>query len=71
MIIQRIHNSCIGVMYFSAVKFANHYLFPLIVLFMRLWIARIFWYSGLNKISSWQSTIYLVSERKGRFLKKL
>ena len=57
--IQRIHNSYIGIMYFATVKFANDYLFPLIVLFMRIWIARIFWYSGLNKISSWKSTIYL------------
>ena len=57
--IQRIHNSYIGIMYFATVKFANDYLFPLIVLFMRIWIARLFWYSGLNKISSWKSTICL------------
>lgn len=32
---------------------------PLLVLGMRLWIARIFWYSGLTKISHWPATIYL------------
>ena len=32
---------------------------PMLILFIRFWIAKIFWYSGLTKISSWQSTIYL------------
>ena len=57
--IQKIQNSCIGSIYFAAAKFANHYLFSLIVLFMRVWMAQIFWYSGLTKIASWQSTVYL------------
>ena len=30
-----------------------------LVLIMRLWMAKIFWYSGLTKISSWSSTIAL------------
>ncbi len=29
------------------------------MLFMRFWMARIFFYSGLSKISDWQATIYL------------
>lgn len=32
---------------------------PLLIFFMRFWMARIFWYSGLVKISSWQSTLFL------------
>lgn len=35
---------------------------PLLVLSMRLWMAKIFWYSGLTKISSWESTVYLFKE---------
>lgn len=57
--IQKIQNSFIGSIYFALAKFANHYLFSLIVLFMRVWMAQIFWYSGLTKIASWQSTVYL------------
>lgn len=35
---------------------------PVLVLFMRFWMAKIFWYSGLTKISSWQSTVFLFKE---------
>ncbi len=58
-IVRKIHKSKIGKLYFSASTFASNNLFPLLVLFMRCWMARIFWYSGLTKISSWQSTVYL------------
>ena len=57
--IQQIHNSSIGKIYFATTKFTHYHLFPLLVLFMRIWMAKIFWYSGLTKIASWQSTIYL------------
>jgi putative oxidoreductase len=30
-----------------------------LLLFVRLWIARIFWLSGLSKISDWPGTLYL------------
>ncbi|CAF2028552.1 unnamed protein product [Rotaria magnacalcarata] len=43
----------------SLSNFAAVYVFSLLVLFMRIWIAKIFWYSGLTKISSFDSTIYL------------
>ena len=46
-------------MYFKLSNFAAVYVFSLLVLFMRIWIAKIFWYSGLTKISSFDSTIYL------------
>lgn len=29
---------------------------------MRFWMAKIFWYSGLTKISSWQSTVFLFKD---------
>lgn len=32
---------------------------PLMMLVVRLWIARIFWLSGLVAISDWSNTIYL------------
>lgn len=35
---------------------------PLLLLFIRLWMAKIFWYSGLTKISHWQSTLFLFKE---------
>lgn len=31
----------------------------ILVFLVRIWMARIFWYSGLTKISSWESTLYL------------
>jgi len=35
------------------------YLTPLLDLGMRLWVARVFWYSGLTKIQSWETTLML------------
>jgi putative oxidoreductase len=40
-------------------NFSDKYLFPFVVLAMRFWMARIFWYSGMSKIGSWNSTLYL------------
>lgn len=34
-------------------------LMPLLILLMRFWMAKIFWYAGLTKISDWKSTIFL------------
>lgn len=44
---------------FSVFHFLERYGAPIILLIIRLWMARIFWYSGLVKISDWQSTIAL------------
>ncbi len=33
-----------------------------LVFFMRIWIAKIFWYSGLTKITSWQTTVFLFKD---------
>jgi putative oxidoreductase len=43
----------------SIFHFLESYGAPIMLLIMRLWMARIFWYSGLVKISDWQSTIAL------------
>ena len=40
-------------------QFLEIWIMSVLVLLMRLWMARIFWYSGLTKISSWESTLYL------------
>lgn len=43
--------------------------FPIVVLAMRIWIARVFFYSGLTKLDSWQTTLYLFrNEYKVPFL---
>lgn len=51
--------SKIGLLYFKLSHFASVYIFSLLVLLIRIWMAKIFWYSGLTKISSFNSTIYL------------
>ena len=37
----------------------KRYVKPFFALFVRLWIARIFWYSGLAKITDWNATLDL------------
>ena len=43
----------------NVINFAEKYLFSILLVLIRLWMARIFFYSGLTKISSWAATIYL------------
>jgi putative oxidoreductase len=45
--------------YSTATNWLYSYLFPVLLLAMRVWMARVFFYSGLSKIATWQSTIYL------------
>ncbi len=45
--------------YIKTTQGLTHYGMPLLVLVIRLWMARIFWYSGLTKITDWQATLYL------------
>jgi len=40
-------------------NFFEYFCAPLLLLFIRLWMARIFWHSGLGKISSWPETLAL------------
>ncbi|MFK7967562.1 MAG: DoxX family protein [Rickettsiaceae bacterium] len=58
-LLTKFHQSKIGLLYFKLSNFASNYIFSLLVLFIRIWMARVFWYSGLTKISSFDSTIYL------------
>ncbi len=45
--------------YLKTLQILEKIFMPLLMLFMRFWMARIFFYSGLSKISDWQATIYL------------
>lgn len=49
----------INQIYYKIVRIFKHIALPILIFIMRFWMARIFWYSGLTKISSWQSTIAL------------
>ncbi len=42
-------------------RLADHGLFPLLDLFVRLWLAQIFWVSGIVKLANWQSALYLAA----------
>lgn len=48
--------------YLSVLRVFEKIALPMLMLFMRLWMAKIFWYSGLTKISSWKSTVFLFKE---------
>lgn len=45
--------------YIAITQFLEKFVLSSLLLFIRLWMAKIFWYSGLTKISSWSSTIAL------------
>ena len=51
-------NGCLS-FYGCYTRGIKRYVKPLFALFVRLWIARIFWYSGMAKISDWNSTLEL------------
>lgn len=40
----------------------EHFVTPLLLLFVRIWAAKAFFQSGLVKIQSWDSTLYLFEE---------
>jgi uncharacterized membrane protein YphA (DoxX/SURF4 family) len=58
-ILKLLQESSLTGLYLSGTNFAQKYLFSFLILFMRMWMAQVFWYSGLTKISSWESTLYL------------
>lgn len=39
-----------------------HYLGDALLLAMRLWVANIFWKSGLTKLEDWETTLFLFAE---------
>ncbi|MBU2896600.1 DoxX family protein [Vibrio hepatarius] len=45
--------------YDTLVARAQYLFVPLLLLFFRLWVAWVFFNSGLTKIASWDSTLYL------------
>ncbi|WED21797.1 DoxX family protein [Vibrio sp. JC009] len=45
--------------YESAVIRIQNAILPALLLFLRLWVAWVFFQSGLNKLSAWDSTLYL------------
>ena len=46
----------------KTIEFLETKLMHLLMLFIRFWIARVFWYSGLTKISNWEGTIFLFKD---------
>ncbi len=57
--LSKICNSNIGLIYFTLANIATNYLFPIFLVFVRAWMAKIFYYSGLTKIGNMKTTIYL------------
>ncbi len=45
--------------YIKLTRILDKFFTPILMMVIRLWIAKIFFYSGLTKISSWSTTIYL------------
>ncbi len=45
--------------YQALLVFLAHYASPVIDLIIRLWIARVFFNSGLTKIKDWENTVFL------------
>lgn len=45
--------------YLKLCSFASEYLFSILVLLMRIWIGKVFWYSGLAKFSDIKGALFL------------
>ncbi len=52
-------NGSMGKCYSNACENVKKYGTPLLLFYIRFWIAKIFFYSGLTKISNFNTTIYL------------
>lgn len=48
--------------YFKTIRILELIFMPILMLLMRFWMAQIFWYSGLTKISNWQATVFLFKD---------
>lgn len=53
-------NKAISIYHAAAAK--SSYLGDALLLTMRLWIANIFWKSGLTKLDDWETTVFLFQE---------
>ena len=58
-IFKKLPIKCIFNIYIKITGFLEKYIFSFVVFFMRFWIARIFWYSGVQKFYNWNSTLAL------------
>ena len=58
----KLQHSLLGRFYIKFLAFLDRIASPLFLLFIRFWMASIFWYSGLTKISNWDSTLYLFED---------
>lgn len=52
-------NNILKIYFINAINLLQEVFLPVTIFLIRLKMARIFWYSGLTKISDWKSTIYL------------
>jgi putative oxidoreductase len=57
--ILKIKQGFMGQIILGAANFLEQYFSPIILLIIRLWMAHIFWFSGLIKISDWSTTLSL------------
>ncbi|MBS0289259.1 MAG: DoxX family protein [Proteobacteria bacterium] len=48
--------------YFKFTYFSQAYGMPILLFLIRLWMAKVFFYSGLTKISDWSNTLFLFKE---------
>ena len=55
----KLQSSLLGRVYTKSITFLDKIASPLFMIFIRFWMASIFWYSGLTKISNWDGTLYL------------
>jgi len=63
------HRSIIVRSYLNIVFFLEKFIGPVLFLFIRIWMGQIFWYSGLSKIQTWDTTLLLFqNEYKVPFL---
>jgi putative oxidoreductase len=49
-------------LYLKMLTLLEKVLLPILILLMRIWVAKIFWLAGLLKISNWESTISLFED---------
>jgi putative oxidoreductase len=58
-LLEKLYHSPIMSFYFKLCSIASNYGLSALILFIRIFMARIFWYSGLVKIGNMNNTIYL------------
>ena len=59
MNIEKIRKHRLTSCYLKIISILENYFFHILLFYIRFWMASIFWYSGLTKISNWHSTVSL------------